>query len=1593
MKSWRMIAIMVLGLLGALSAMAQAQGWPSDPGINLPICAAAGPQENVVMISDGAGGAIMAWIDKRNTITEIYAQRVDAKGFTLWPWNGVSVVSAADIKPGFGMVSDGAGGAIIVWSDGRRGAGEIFIQRIDGAGAVKWQQNGVAITSNPAPSEFPVIASDGAGGAIIAWQEDRGVIAGGHNIYAQKISRTGVLQWKAEGVEICVAAGAQVAPAIAGNGRGGAIIVWRDKRGVDADVYAQFVNSFGAVQWGEGGAGVCTVARDQDFPAIVTNGSDGAIVAWADYRSGIEAPDLYCQHIDDKGMPRWQSDGIQVGSQLDFFRNPPVGPYMAGDGLGDAILTWSKARILDVDKDIYVNKINADSFLPLGTDGVVICGASGPQRFPTVIGDGAGGAVIVWQDERQPFNPDIYAQRLNLQSDPSGNPLWAVDGVPISTADGAQDAPVVVTDGAEGAIVAWAESNSTSEKDVYAQRVDADGNLGSGSINGPNIGVSTHELDFGAVKIGVTKKLTLEVTNSGEVGLLISNIAIDDTTAFRLVSPVFNAVPSQGLEVIEVAFTPRIASSSPQTASLRIESNDPDEPIVFVSLTGIGENTGGGGVPVTIVTDPAGLELVVDNVSYQTPISFEWSMASSHTLKAPSPQTQGTGKRFVFQHWEDNSANATRTILVGSTATTFTAYFKEQFLLTTNVAPIGAGTVSVTPPAPNRWYDQSTAVAVTAVANSGYEFANWSGDLFGSSPSENLFMDSPKNIVANFVIPTADPNISLSTTSLDFGVVDIGNRRNVFLTVYNTGAADLQVTNVFTDNGSVFMPTQTSLPPIVKDGSAQIEVGFTPAAAVPYSGTMTIVSNDPDLPHAKVNLTGTGQNSGSNTVSIALNSDPSGLEVRVDATPYLTPQSFNWPIGSIHTFNVTTPQFRGGDTQFIFSRWEDNSTVTNRSVNANVPATFTAFFKTQHRINLSVNPAGAGTAIITPFSANGWHDQNASVTIIAQANSGFQFTNWSGDFVGTAVSAGLFIDAPKNIVANFVEANDSEPPTIGSVTSSAPSGTVNVGTGVTVAANVTDNSGVSWVKLFYRQGGAATFVETPMTLAGAQYQGAIPAGAINSRGLEFYIEAADVGGNNIQRTPSQFLRVAVQANALQTGIKGGRAASAYRMFSVPLMLNNKSLVSNIEDDLGAYDRKKWRLFHDDGRSDFSKIPEYPNVGALDPGKAFWLITAADEAVAFLDGTSVNAAVPYEIALQPGWNAIGLPFNFPVGWNDIMTASGLGASEVDPPYLYEGTYSLPSRLESFKGYYVFNKTTRNLTLRIPPKEHVAALAKNVAIPSVTQAEPGGWRLMLVAQCGETRDTFTWLGMSHTASEAWDAFDLPEPPGVGDYVAVSFPHSEWPQFPGKYGSDIRPLSSRGAVWDLEVRSNVAGEKILLGLKGERDHASASDETAPFPPKDLPEGFRAILIDPVARVAIDLLERSSYQILSTGDPQKPHHLRLIVGTPEFASEHNLAVALIPARFELSQNFPNPLRAALTRSTLIRYTLPEASRVTLVVFDLLGHEVRRLVEREQQAAGYHLVLWDGRNTAGQNVVSGMYFYRLEAGNRVSTKKMLIMR
>ena len=234
--------------------------WSSDPTVNTPICVSYTQQNSSRIVSDGKGGAIISWWNYNSETNDynIYAQRINSKGIIKWASDGIAVCTNPALQNVPEMVSDGKGGAIITWFDQRNVNDDIYVQRIDSNGVAQWTANGVVVCDTINDQASPKLLSDGNGGAYITWEDMRNGTS--YEPYVQKLNAAGEVQWTKNGVALTGGSGSSVQ--IISDDNGGAIIAWEVYTGSypngNHDIYAQQINSAGALGGGQTGLSICS---------------------------------------------------------------------------------------------------------------------------------------------------------------------------------------------------------------------------------------------------------------------------------------------------------------------------------------------------------------------------------------------------------------------------------------------------------------------------------------------------------------------------------------------------------------------------------------------------------------------------------------------------------------------------------------------------------------------------------------------------------------------------------------------------------------------------------------------------------------------------------------------------------------------------------------------------------------------------------------------------------------------------------------------------------------------------------------------------------------------------------------------------------------------------------------------------------------------------------------------------------------------------------------------------------------------------------------------------------------------------------------
>ena len=463
----------IAAILLAMPATAHA-AWPPDPTTNVALCTTTSSSQVSAAVPDGKGGAIVAWYEDRNADFDVFVRRVTDQGVPLWTANGVKVCTApigtAQILPK--AVSDGLGGALVVWMDGRNGPQNLYAQRVDSLGNLAWAPGGVLVaTTNTAQVTSFSVAADGSNGIVVTWDTPANGISS--DIWAQRLNAAGVAQWGASAKSVCADRFDQQRPVVVRKASGVFVIAWEDLRlTFRSDIYAQALTNAGATQWTRDGIPLAASADNASNPMLLASGADDCLLLWDADSLGIG--EIRGQRVGPTGTFLWQG----IGQRL---TNPGLSGLMgaASDDSSGAYFVFNAIEGVQSKLALRVGRVRADGQYMFQLTGKRVCGAGSNQTQAAVTSDGTGGVLMTWYDDQRGLSPasDVLAQRVNRV----GNLLWSGGGVPVCRAPNNTGPGLVVTRGVPGgAVVAWSDTRNSTSPDLYVQGIDALGRLGVG---------------------------------------------------------------------------------------------------------------------------------------------------------------------------------------------------------------------------------------------------------------------------------------------------------------------------------------------------------------------------------------------------------------------------------------------------------------------------------------------------------------------------------------------------------------------------------------------------------------------------------------------------------------------------------------------------------------------------------------------------------------------------------------------------------------------------------------------------------------------------------------------------------------------------------------------------------------------------------------------------------------------------------------------------------------------------------------------------------------------------------------------------------
>ena len=485
----------------------------------------------------------------------------------------------------------------------------------------------------------------------------------------------------------------------------------------------------------------------------------------------------------------------------------------------------------------------------------------------------------------------------------------------------------------------------------------------------------------------------------------------------------------------------------------------------------------------------------------------------------------------------------------------------------------------------------------------------------------------------------------------------------------------------------------------------------------------------------------------------------------------------------------------------------------------------------------------------------------------------------------------------------------------------------------------------------------------------------IPFYMINLEGLVYYVYVSDPFGNEIITDTTDVL-LSFNEGVVSSGMNYGEFAQGFpkeswRMVSVPSYLDRNSLENIFYSVLGTTSESSWMIYtwnHSESSGESNTNIGWGQPVSIEPGKAYWLkqIVVDDGYFAASSGKTVELT-GYDISVNPGWNMISSPYIFPVSvdidkgvFSDLhMYGDGDLEGWVD---------TVVTVMSPWAGYAIYNHASSEKKISLKP------LSSRNSRQLARSSDETKWSLKIGVQSGNYFDNKNIYGVAANATDQLDNLDTPEPPIFDNYVSL---YSVLENFDGKkqkVTKDYRGESDRLQVWDLVLDSEVDQEIATMKLNITGDM-----------------GNNVLWF-------IDMQNGDSYDLHQTGfltlsiglgSDQFSNKYKLIYGDEdEAASLVKDIVALIPKEFSLGHNYPNPFNP----STTIPFTITEPGLAVVTIYDISGREIRQILN-ESLRSGFYSTIWDGKNSNGVPVSSGVYYYGLKTKTFNSFKKMILIK
>ncbi len=370
--------------------------------------------------TDDAGNCLLAFTDTRDgPDTDVYAYLIAPDGTMLWGPDGVTISDNSDFEVDPRIIQNSDGDYIVVWPrfDAQPG---LYMQRLNAAGTLQLAPGGVLIAGGGIESPaFAAIEPTELGDFVAVWVRDTASFLSPRHLHAQRFDADGSPVWGPTPVVVMSTTVVPIAhkPRILED-NGGAVVAWHDTRDGDFDCYVQRIDALGGTVFPANGAAVSVEpARQQLDPAIAFDPAGDIMVFYRNMDSVQNFQGLNVQRMDAFGNRALGAAGVELLPFNNQVKGPPQAASVDGGVAGITDLQ-PNSNVGNFDGVLELMRVDAaGAYLDAGPIGVATTPSS---KGRLALREAPGGALIAaWADDRN-ANKDVYAQRINADGSLGG---------------------------------------------------------------------------------------------------------------------------------------------------------------------------------------------------------------------------------------------------------------------------------------------------------------------------------------------------------------------------------------------------------------------------------------------------------------------------------------------------------------------------------------------------------------------------------------------------------------------------------------------------------------------------------------------------------------------------------------------------------------------------------------------------------------------------------------------------------------------------------------------------------------------------------------------------------------------------------------------------------------------------------------------------------------------------------------------------------------------------------------------------------------------------------------------------------------------